>query len=126
MSLESEWNEVDCLLDEEQNPFFYDCFCVNYSNISSKSVIQCVRERAVLGKTPSPFYNNYSESINKVINQHVHYQNSPLPVFVKDLYSLIEQQSNNMKKADMQTGDWHLKDQQEILHVPVIPYCNLV
>ena len=37
-----------------------------------------------------------------------------LLVFVKDLYVLIEEQSNNMKKADIQTGDWHLRDQQVI------------
>ncbi len=69
MSLESKWSETEknhrhFLASEERNPAFFDWFCVNYSNMFSDSVIQCVRESAGLGEPLPPFYNNRSESIH--------------------------------------------------------------
>ena len=102
------------------------------SNIFCESVIQCVRVSAGLGEPPSPFYNNHSESINKLIKQHVHNQKSLLPVFVKHLHTLIEEQSNSMKKATKQTGDWRLRDQcgTEVCHLscpsdPLLQFAHL-
>ena len=109
-----EMGQCHFLSNEKKDSVFYDWFCTNYSNIFPESVIQCVRETAGLGKPPTPFYNNRSESINKLIKQHVHHQKNPLPVFVKQLHKLIDEQCNNMKKASMQIGDWRLHDQQEI------------
>ena len=112
MALENKWNDIlrkHChfLAQQQQNPVFYGWFCTNYSKVFSENIIQSVRERAGLGKPPQPFYINRSESMNKIIKQHVHHKNSALPVFVKHLYTLIEEQNNFMKKA----GDWRLKDQ---------------
>ena len=137
MSLENKWNKIEkshrhFLGSEEKNPVFYDWLCLNYSNIFCESVIQCVRVSAGLGEPPSPFYNNRSESINKLIKQRFHNQKSLLPVFVKHLHTLIEEQSNSMKEAMKQTGDWHLRDQcgTEVCHLscpsdPLLQFCTL-
>ena len=112
--------------------FFYDWFCINYSNIFCESVIQCVRVSAGLGKPPSPFYNNCSKSVNKLIKQHVYNQKSLLPGFLKHLHTLFEEQSNSMKKATKQTGDWCLRVQwgTEVCHLsypsdPLLQFCTL-
>ena len=119
MSLENKWNSIEkshrCFLaSEKKHPVFYEWFCSNHSNVFTESVIQCVRERAGLGKPPEPFYNNRSESINKLIKHHVHYKKNSLPAFVKHLYTLIEEQSNSMMKASKQIGNWRLRDQSGI------------
>ena len=69
-----------------------------------------VREKAGLGSPPSSFYNNRSESINKLLKKHVQHQKSSLPEFVRQLYRFIQDQDTNMKKACVRVGDWHVDD----------------
>ena len=74
-----------------------------------------VREKAGLGSPPSSFYNNRSESINKLLKKHVQHQKSSLPEFVRQLYHFIQDQGTNMKKACVHVGDWHVDDVLQVI-----------
>ena len=111
MSVEEEWNQIETdhrffLASQKPKPVFYDWFCQNYSTIFSESVVQSVRKSAGLGSPPGLFYNNRSESMNRLLKKHVEHRKNSLPQFVRHLHKFTEEQSNNKKKADLQTGDW--------------------
>ena len=76
--------------------------------------MQSVRESVGLGSPPARFYNNRSESINKLLKKHVDHKKSSLPQFVRHLYKFIQEQHNNKEKADLHTGDWHLQDSTRV------------
>ena len=127
MSIEEKWNTIEkdhrhFLSSQNQEPIFYDWFCLNYSTIFSESVVQSVRQSAGLGSPPVPFYNNRSESINKLLKKHVHHQKSSLPQFVRHLYKFIQEQSNNKKKANLQTGDWRMQDPTRVEDGPHLSF----
>ena len=84
--------------------------------------MQSVRQSAGLGSPPVPFYNNRSESINKLLKKHVHHQKSSLPQFVRHLYKFIQEQSNNKKKANLRTGDWRMQDSTSVEDGPHLSF----
>ena len=74
IKLEKKWNSLESThtcrrfkKNEKHNSVFYDWFCVNYSNIFSDNVVRSVRTNAGLGSPPDAFYNNRSESMNKLL-----------------------------------------------------------
>ena len=139
MSLISKWNEMEMgqchflsdEIHEKKDPVFYDWFCMNYSNIFPESVIQCVRETAGLEKPPTSFCNNCSESINKPIKQHVHHQKKSLPVFVKQLHTLLQLSSairRRRQACKLKIRDYVISKRYKKLlscHVPTIQYWSL-
>jgi hypothetical protein len=91
LSLEKKWNILErlhrhYLPNEKQEYIFYDWYCRNYSAVFVDSVISSVRTKAGLGSPPTEFYNNRSESLNKLLKAHVQHQKSSLPHFVKELH----------------------------------------
>ena len=69
-----------------------------------------MRHSAGLGSPPVSFYNNRSESINKLLKKEFHHQKSSLPQFVKQLFKFVQEQSVSKRKADIQSGDRRLQD----------------
>ena len=90
MSLEKKWNDLEkyhhpFLLNQDNMYLFYDWFCSLYSNIFAESVVSSVTIKAGMGSPPATFYNNRSESMNKLTIKH---QRRPLPKFVAHFTSL--------------------------------------
>ena len=111
MPLEKKWNNLESghhsfLLNQGRKCVFYDWFCLNYNNIFTESVISSVRVKAGLGSPPIPFYNNRSESMNKLLKIHVKYQKNRLPEFIQHVYDFVNEQFSEKKKADVSVGDW--------------------
>ena len=111
MSLEKKWNNLEKLHrrylgNEKRNCVFYDWFCRNYSAVFVESMISSVRSKAGLGSPPLEFYNNRSESMNKLLKAHVEHQKSTLPHFVKQLHVFVNDLLDSIKKANASTGDW--------------------
>ena len=111
MSLEKKWNNIESShrsfqLNQERKCVFYEWFCLNYSDIFTENVISSARVKAGLGSPPIPFYNNRSESMNKLLKMHVKHQKNCLPKFVKQLFDFVNQQFAYKKKADVSVGDW--------------------
>ena len=106
MKLEKRWNNLESmhrrfLKDEKHDSVFYACFCANYSDVFAENVVRSVRINAGLGNPPDAFYNNRSESMNRLLKSHVGHQRSSLPQFVRYLHNFIIEQFNNIKKANM-------------------------
>ncbi len=107
MSLEKKWNDLEkhhrsFLLNQDKKCLFYDWFCSHYSSIFAESVICSVRIKAgIMGSPPSHFYNNRSESMNKLLKLHFKHQRSPLPKFVSELHEFVNEQFGEKKKAKL-------------------------
>ena len=120
LSLEKKWNNLENLhrryLGNEKHDFvFYDWFCRNYSAVFVDSIISSVRSKAGLGSPPIDFYNNRSESMNKLLKAHVEHQKSTLPQFVKQLHIFVNDHFDSIKKANASTGDWrHCEETRSI------------
>ena len=111
MPLEKKWNSIESShrsfqLHQERKCVFYEWFCLNYSDIFTESIVCSARVKAGLGSPPLPFYNNRSESMNKLLKMHVKHQKSRLPEFVQKLLDFVNLQFADKKKADVSIGDW--------------------
>lgn len=111
MSLKKKWNDLEkyhrsFLLNQDNKCLFYDWFCSHYSNIFAKSVVSSVRIKAGMGSPPATFYNNRSESMNKLLKMHFKHQRSPLPKFITQLHEFVNEQFSEKRKADSCVGDW--------------------
>ena len=114
MKLKKRWNDLESmhrrfLKNEKHDSAFYDWFCANYSDVFAENVVRSVRINAGLGNPPDAFYNNRSESMNRLLKSHVGHRKSSLPQFVRYLHSFVTEQFNNIKKANMSVGDWRQK-----------------
>ena len=116
LSLEKKWNNLESLhrhylRNEKRDCVFYDWFCRNYSAVFVDSVISSVRSKAGLGSPPIEFYNNRSESLNKLLKAHVENHKSSLPHFVKQLHVFANDLLNSIKKANASSGDWRRREE---------------
>ena len=74
-------------------------------------MLKSVREAAGLGSPPAIFTTNTSESLNKVIKQHVHYKSSQWPDFNDSMRSLGAAKWEEVIRALSGRGLFHLRPQ---------------
>ena len=75
------------------------------------SMIKSVRTKAGLGESPSPFYTNLSESLNRHLKRKVDRKQSSLSTFVDHMQALATQQRMQVEKAIIRKGSWRLAEQ---------------
>ena len=86
LMLESIWNEREKQFCGTGGPRFYK-YSKQYK--ADGNMLKGVHEAAGLGSLPSIFTTNMSESLNKVIKQHVKYKASQWPEFNDSLRTLV-------------------------------------
>ena len=74
--------------------------------IIKKSMLRPVREKAGLGSPPIAFTTNASESVNAVLKRKVDYKRNELPIFLKELKELIQEQDNEITRAIIGRGKY--------------------
>ena len=66
---------------------WFEYFKEHKAHVVRYNMLRGVREAAGLGSPPSIFTTNISESLNKVIKQHVHYKPYQWPEFNENMRS---------------------------------------
>ena len=85
---------------------FIQWFKLNKEVIIKKSMLRPVREKAGLGSPPIAFTTNASESVNAVLKRKVDYKRNELPIFLKELKELIQEQDNEITRAIIGRGKY--------------------
>ena len=80
-------------------------------------MLRSVREEAGLGCPPDAFYTNASECINNVIKVKVKYKRSELPKFISKFHELCEEQEQEVERAVIQRGKYHLRSEYQHMTV---------
>ena len=113
-SLKQEWNTIELesrsfRSGQERVAVFHEWFQEHFGETFSKFVIASIRTAAGLGEPPVAFYNNRSESINRILKRQVGNQKCRLPDFIEHMHELTTEQVQMQKKADMYVGEWRRK-----------------
>ena len=106
-SLQRKWNAFELQhrafkSGEAQTPTFHAWFHDHYhlnGRIFCKSVIQQPRIKAGMGNPPPAFYNNSSESINRVLKRQVDHKKCSLPHFIDEMHQLVTEQMNMLESG---------------------------
>lgn len=119
---ENVWNVREKPFYGISAPQFYQYFKEHKADIVHYNMLRGVREAAGLGSPPSIFTTNISESLNKVIKQHVHYKPSQWPEFNEKMRSLVESKQEEVIHALSGRGLFHLRPQYAHLGVNVVTW----
>ena len=71
-------------------------------------MLRPVRERALFGSPPQPYYTNEVESKNHVLKQQMKYKAAELPQFVEHMEKLLGEQKREVERAVATTGEYRL------------------
>ena len=105
-SLEVVWNRRE--QPYNYPPQFSAWFLKYCRQTVAENMIRPVRERALLGSPPQPYYTNEVESKNNVLKQHLKYKASELPQFVENMKKLLTEQRREVERAVATTGEYRL------------------
>ena len=72
-----------------------------------------------LGSPPRPFYTIDNESVNALLKEYVAFKKQQWPVFNSKVKKFVDDLQNEMEKAIIGCGQYHLKPQDKFLGVPV-------
>ena len=117
LMLESIWNEREKQFCGTGGPRFYKYFKQYKADVVSGNMLKGVHEAAGLGSPPSIFTTNMSESLNKVIKQHVKYKASQWPKFNDSLRTLVSAKQEEVIRAISGRGQYRLRNQYAHLQV---------
>ncbi len=115
--LETVWNAREKPFSGVSAPQFYQYFKQHKADAVRYNMLKGVREAAGLGSPPAIFTTNASESLNKVIKQHVHYKASQWPDFNDSLRSLVAAKREEVIRAISGRGLYRLRPQYARLGV---------
>ena len=104
LSLTRKWREFETSITTLNK--FIEWFRSYKSSIVKKSMLRPVREKAGLGRPPSPFMTNASESINALLKKKVNYKRNELPEFLEKVRELIREQDSEIEKAVINRGKY--------------------
>ena len=110
------WESLD---SHYQGPLhaFGRWFCQHEKALLKNKILKQSRIKAELGNPPSHFTTNSSESMNAVLKSKVDYKKSELPVFLKKLKSVIDEQQSELEWAIIDHGKYRLCDEYKKLEV---------
>ena len=108
-ALVKKWEKLDVAENVLQK--FVSWFKVNKESVIKKCMLKPVREKAGLGKPPTAFTTNASESINALIKKKVDYKRNELPVFLKELKEAIDEQDNEISRALIGRGKYTVRSE---------------
>ena len=114
-SLKVVWNEREKPYNSP--PQFHSWFQVNCRGTVVENMLRPVRERALLGSPPQPYYTNEVESKNNVLKQQLKYKAAQLPQFVDHMKKLLTEQKREVERAVATMGEYRLS--QEYSHLAV-------
>eukprot|EP00118_Oscarella_pearsei_P020416 m.221086 g.221086 ORF g.221086 m.221086 type:complete len:669 (+) comp39954_c1_seq15:519-2525(+) len=99
LSLKGKWDSLEQKHGRpNQACEFYLWFEKYQSETFRKHMITPVRTRAGMGKNPSPFYTNTSESLNALIQWQIEHQKKPVDEFVSLMEELVKNQEEKSRK----------------------------
>ena len=104
VSLTRKWQEFEVSATSLKR--FVDWFRTYKSSVILKSMPRPIREQAGLGRPPTQFTTNASESINAVLKRKVNYKRNELPVFLEKIKELIQEQDSEIEKAVIERGKY--------------------
>ena len=81
-------------------------------------MLRSVREAAGLGSLPEPFSTNASESVNALLKVKLDDKRSELPLFVKKMEELAQEQLQKFENAIIDRGKFRVKEKYRSLVVP--------
>ncbi len=114
-SLESVWNERE--QGYSSPPQFHAWFLKYCRQTVAENMIRPVRERALLGSPPQPYYANTVESKNNVLKQQLKYKTAQLPQFVEHMKKLLTEQRREVERAVATTGEYRMSPNHSDLAV---------
>ena len=120
--LENVWNAREKPFCGVSAPRFYQYFKEHKADVVRYNMLRGVREAAGLGSPPSIFTTNISESLNKVIKQHVHYKPSQWPEYNEKMRSFVESKREEVIRALSGRGLFRLRPQYAHLGVDVVTW----
>ena len=100
---------------------FYQFFKEHKADVVRYNMLRGVCEAAGLGSPPI-FTTSISESLNKVIKQHVHYKPSQWPEFNENMRNLVESKREEVIRALSGRGLFRLRPQYAHLGVDVVTW----
>ena len=115
--LESVWNTREKPFCGVSAPRFFQYFKEYKVELVRHNMLRSVREVAGLGSPPAIYTTNTSESLNKVIKQHVHYKLSQWPEFNDSMRSLVTSKREEVIRALSGRGLYRLRPQYTHLGV---------
>ena len=110
-SLQTKWNKLELKhrafkSGETQTPSFHTYFVNQFSEVFKKNAIKEARKQAGLGNPPIAFYNNRSESVNRLLKRHVEGKKCTLPFFIDKMKEMASEQKDMKTKAHIRIGEW--------------------
>ena len=120
--LEKIWNLREKPFSSVSGPRFYQYFKQYKADAVRFNMLRGIREAAGLGSPPSIFTTNMSESLNKIIKQHVQFKASQWPEFNRSLRSLVEVKREEIIRALSGRGLYRLRAQYAHLCIDQIEW----